>query len=169
VIRRFGSWNAAVSSAGLNRTVERSISSDELFSALYDLWVDLGRRPIYSEVQQPACKFHVSTYERRFGSWRHALELFVDYANAIDPQALESNTPDSAAPRRSSRSVNLRLRFDILKRDGFRCVACGASPATSPGVELHVDHVIPWSRGGESEAGNLQTLCSACNQGKSNL
>jgi hypothetical protein len=168
VIRRFGSWNAAVTAAGLDRTVERNISDEELFSALYELWVGLGRQPSYSEVQRPTCKFHVSTFERRFGSWRRALEVFVEYANAVDPDALASTSPDSVTTRRSGRSVNLRLRFEVLRRDGYRCLACGASPATTPGVELQVDHVVPWSKGGESELSNLRTLCSACNQGKSN-
>ncbi len=36
------------------------------------------------------------------------------------------------------------------------------------GVELHVDHTVPWSKGGETVLGNLRTLCSDCNLGKSN-
>jgi 5-methylcytosine-specific restriction endonuclease McrA len=34
------------------------------------------------------------------------------------------------------------------------------------GVELHVDHVTPWSKGGETTLANLQTLCNKCNLGK---
>ncbi|WP_349257294.1 HNH endonuclease [Novimethylophilus sp.] len=49
------------------------------------------------------------------------------------------------------------------------CCACGASPAISLGVELHVDHIVPWSKGGETVLENLQTLCSMCNLGKSNV
>jgi 5-methylcytosine-specific restriction endonuclease McrA len=56
-----------------------------------------------------------------------------------------------------------------LQRDRFTCCACGASPALSPGVELHVDHIVPWSKGGETGLENLQTLCSVCNLGKSNV
>ncbi|MBR4875585.1 MAG: HNH endonuclease, partial [Clostridia bacterium] len=55
-----------------------------------------------------------------------------------------------------------------LKRDNFTCCACGASPAKDPSVELHIDHIIPWSKGGETTEDNLQTLCSRCNLGKSN-
>lgn len=58
--------------------------------------------------------------------------------------------------------------FDI-KRDNFKCCACGASPAKAPSVELHIDHIIPWSKGGETTIDNLQTLCSKCNLGKSDL
>ncbi|MBE6701684.1 MAG: HNH endonuclease [Ruminococcaceae bacterium] len=68
----------------------------------------------------------------------------------------------------SSRAISDKLRYQVLKRDNFKCCACGASPAKDPSVELHIDHIIPWSRGGKTTADNLQTLCSRCNLGKSN-
>lgn len=61
--------------------------------------------------------------------------------------------------------MNARLRYEILRRDGFRCRACGASPSENP-VELHVDHVTPVALGGSDDPSNLQTLCQACNLGK---
>ena len=56
------------------------------------------------------------------------------------------------------------LRYDVMKRDGFRCVLCGAS--RDDGITLHVDHIIPVSRGGKTEMSNLRTLCERCNLGK---
>jgi 5-methylcytosine-specific restriction endonuclease McrA len=56
-----------------------------------------------------------------------------------------------------------------MRRDDFKCRLCGASPAISPGVILVVDHVVPWSKGGETVFGNLQKLCEVCNGGKSDL
>lgn len=61
------------------------------------------------------------------------------------------------------------LRWHVLQRDHFTCCACGASPAFTPSIELHVDHIVPWSKGGETVLENLQTLCSVCNLGKSNV
>lgn len=60
------------------------------------------------------------------------------------------------------------LRFKILRKYGFCCMACGARP---PSVVLHVDHIKPRSKFPhlEMSADNLQVLCAACNQGKSNL
>jgi hypothetical protein len=58
------------------------------------------------------------------------------------------------------------LRYDILNRDNFTCVICGAS--SSQGVRLHVDHIVPISKGGKSVPSNLRTLCERCNIGKSN-
>lgn len=55
-------------------------------------------------------------------------------------------------------------RYDIMKRDGFRCCICGATAAD--GFRLEVDHIMPVSKGGKSTNDNLQTLCERCNKGK---
>ena len=68
---------------------------------------------------------------------------------------------------KASRNISDKLRYQVLKRDNFKCCACGASPAKDPSVELHMDHIIPYSKGGEATLENLQTLCSKCNLGKS--
>lgn len=57
------------------------------------------------------------------------------------------------------------LRYDILKRDSFKCTICGASK--NEGARLHVDHILPIAKGGKSVPGNLRTLCERCNIGKS--
>ncbi len=56
------------------------------------------------------------------------------------------------------------LRYDVMKRDGFRCVLCGRS--ASDGIKLHVDHIVPIARGGKTIKSNLRTLCEDCNLGK---
>lgn len=61
------------------------------------------------------------------------------------------------------KSLSRRLRFEVFKRDGFRCVYCGATPVQRP---LHADHVIPVKDGGQSRASNLVTACADCNGGK---
>ena len=56
------------------------------------------------------------------------------------------------------------LRFDIFKRDGYKCKICGRS--AKDGVKLHVDHIVPIAKGGKTIPENLQTLCQDCNLGK---
>lgn len=56
------------------------------------------------------------------------------------------------------------LRYDVMQRDNFRCRLCGVS--ADDGARLHVDHIIPVSRGGKTEMSNLRTLCERCNMGK---
>ena len=68
---------------------------------------------------------------------------------------------------KAGRRISDKLRYQVLKRDNFKCCICGASPAKDPSIELHIDHITPWSKGGESVLDNLQTLCSRCNIGKS--
>jgi hypothetical protein len=61
-------------------------------------------------------------------------------------------------------AISTRTRFEIFKRDGFRCVYCGAAPTETP---LHADHVIPVAEGGTDVPENLVTACAECNLGKS--
>lgn len=57
------------------------------------------------------------------------------------------------------------LRYEILKRDNFRCQICGST--AQDGVKLHIDHIVPVSKGGHTTADNLRVLCDRCNLGKS--
>lgn len=50
----------------------------------------------------------------------------------------------------------------VYRRDGGKCVYCGATE------NLHLDHIIPFSRGGATNIENLQLLCQKCNLQKSN-
>ncbi len=61
------------------------------------------------------------------------------------------------------KSLSKRLRFEIFKRDGFKCLYCGATPAQKV---LRVDHVKPVVDGGGDEPTNLVTSCFDCNAGK---
>lgn len=63
-------------------------------------------------------------------------------------------------------TISTRTRFEVLKRDGFKCRYCGR---TSMSVVLHVDHVVPVSGGGSDEPINLIAACADCNLGKSNV
>ena len=58
------------------------------------------------------------------------------------------------------------LRNQIALRDNFTCQKCGKY--MPDGVGLHIDHIVPISKGGKSVISNLQVLCSKCNGSKSN-
>jgi hypothetical protein len=145
-----------------------SISDERLLENILVLWQHYGRQPRRSELAKEPSKISQTPYNRRFGSWSGALEAFVVFANSTDidvPQTLESDEKR----RSTGRDLSLRLRWRVLQRDRFTCCTCGSSPALIPGIELHVDHIVPWSKGGETVLSNLQTLCSKCNLGKSNI
>lgn len=57
-----------------------------------------------------------------------------------------------------------KKRFEVLKRDHFRCVYCGAS--TTEGVSLQLDHIVRPEDGGTNDIANLTTSCGSCNLGR---
>ncbi|MEK6243200.1 MAG: HNH endonuclease [Pseudomonadota bacterium] len=166
---RFGSWNAALLAAGLKVRNQVDISDDRLFENLLVLWQHFGRQPRRSELSSPPSVISQTPYNRRFGSWRASLEAFISFANATGADSPATPSGLDTSRRATGREPSLRLRWRVLQRDRFTCCACGASPALTLGIELHVDHIVPWSRGGETILENLQTLCSVCNFGKSNV
>ena len=54
-------------------------------------------------------------------------------------------------------------RYNVLKRAKYRCELCGAHESQ---IALHVDHIIPRSKGGPDELSNFQALCQTCNTNK---
>lgn len=50
----------------------------------------------------------------------------------------------------------------IWNRDHGKCVYCGSTE------KIHIDHIIPFSKGGSDDIKNLQLLCQKCNLEKSN-
>ncbi len=59
--------------------------------------------------------------------------------------------------------LSKKLRFEVFKRDSFRCQYCGGA---APEVLLVVDHVHPVAEGGKNDILNLITACQPCNSGK---
>jgi len=55
------------------------------------------------------------------------------------------------------------LRQRVIERDGLRCVYCDEDLSDA---EIHMDHVIPESQGGETTYNNLQVTCRKCNLAK---
>lgn len=169
ISRRFGTWNEALKKAGL-KPRNKFHTEQELFDNLYNVWVKKGEQPTREDMNNHELSCISSgSYLRKYGKWSKALHAFIDYINTndnpdktIEPSIIPTN-------HRTPHDINLRLRFTVMKRDHFKCCICGASPSNDPLVVLHVDHIYPYSKGGETVINNLQTLCSKCNLGKSNL
>lgn len=62
-------------------------------------------------------------------------------------------------------AIPSKMRFFVLRRDGYRCRLCGMT--ADDGVTLECDHIIAAAKGGKTEIPNLWTLCRPCNAGKS--
>lgn len=167
--KRFGKWKTAVVTAGFEAGSEQHIPVDELFDNLREVWIKLGRQPRKREMVSPLSKYTHNPYLRLFGGWVDAMRAFtraVNEATESDVGTVKNSpTPDGKGPREAS----LRLRFLVMRRDRFKCVLCGRSPATDTTTELHIDHIVAWSKEGRTELGNLRTLCARCNLGKADL
>jgi len=183
--RRFGSWGKAVERAALGTAGHPHADIEALFYNLLAVWLKLGRRPASGEMRKPLSKFSIRPYLQRFGTWRKAMAAFFAWLREMDPpaDALDGgerryppgtvlvrpgkrDLPPRRGGHKTQRKPTLRQRFRVMLRDRFCCRLCGRSPATRPGLQLHIDHVVAWSKGGETVDENLQTLCSDCNHGK---
>jgi hypothetical protein len=74
--RRFGTWNQAITAAGLEISNELNISDERLFENLTRLWEYYGRQPRLAELGRPPSIISDSAYKRRFRSWTDALFPF---------------------------------------------------------------------------------------------
>ncbi|MCY2980904.1 MAG: HNH endonuclease [Planctomycetota bacterium] len=165
---RFGSWNDGVRRAGIKTCQEKNISIEDLFDNLKLVWISKGKQPVSRDMNSLPSRYRTMTYIDRFGSWRKALEEFVTTVEKeqFNLHNIEIEVKKSKGTKRTKRDPSLALRFLVLKRDRFCCVACGQSPSNAPGLELEIDHKLAWSKGGETIEENLQTLCFNCNRGK---
>lgn len=187
VRRRFGSWVVLTEKAGLKLSSKyrRRYSNEEYFENLLNVWTYHGRQPFYREIEEYPSTITAGAYEGRFGSWRKALEAFVNKMDNNEEPETTKNIESKETTKKikneipqekknlkpigkteNRRGITLSLRYKVLVRDNFKCVRCGRNPATNPGVELHVDHIIPFSRGGKTLLENLETKCKECNLGK---
>ncbi len=103
-------------------------------------------------------------------------ELIVKFNIAMLPENNEDSKVNVSAidlrivKQRAETKIKVMpgIRWQVFKRDNWKCVSCGIKAVESDTVILHVDHILPRSKGGKDEFDNFQTLCDKCNIGKSN-
>lgn len=78
------------------------------------------------------------------------------YAPIYDEWKLRSRRDDRRPP------IPVLLQNAVYDRDGPICSYCGTGPLES----WHIDHIIPWSRGGGHSLENLCVSCASCNLSK---
>jgi len=172
--RRFGTWKKFCEKAGFKSAYNRTSSKHELLKNLNEVWQKLGRQPRSREMKRPLSAISHSRYRREFGSWHQTCVQFLAWKSGVSAKDIDkecrpsSPSNDESGRYKTARAISLSLRYEVLKRDNFRCVKCGKTPAKDLGVQLHIDHRVPYSTGGETELSNLQTTCSDCNLGKGN-
>lgn len=97
-----------------------------------------------------------------------SIELWCEECDKISTLKISQNKGQTLiqwAKPVQRKPIKPSLRFEILKRDGYRCQMCGVT--AKDGATLEIDHITPVSKGGGNDADNLQVLCRDCNAGKS--
>ena len=174
---RFGGLRPALRAAGLaSLPFHRNVPDEKLLDELERVWdVALeaeGRRPYRDDLAKYGCQFSQGPYLRRWGSWIKACEAVLERSargGGLTSERTDINPIETALTARATRPkrpIPLKLRYDVMKRDSFRCVLCGRSPAACTGLKLHVDHKYPEWAGGPATIQNLRTLCDDCNVGR---
>jgi len=184
----FGSWKNSLQLVGIKPGSEWTKAPDKelLFDELQRVWEDLGRQPLYREWNELA-KYTRYIYNRKFGGWNKAIHAFIDNREETsdDPgikitekeivldNIIEIINPENTnivktITMQTPRGVAPKLRFRVFVRDKFTCQYCKRTKEED-GVKLQPDHIIPYSKGGETVFENLITACWDCNIGKSDL
>lgn len=137
-------------------TIERKLLSKEFLhpKTNFVIKVVLYRTDLYEE----------NTFERKIEEFNESdIEKAIkEISSKRGSYYLNRNVWDSICKVERGKVTN-KVRFEIYKRDGYRCKMCGVK---SDGKNLEIDHIIPISKGGTSESYNLQTLCKECNKKK---
>lgn len=167
ITRLFGAWSKAMAKAGLKPTCVQKKDSREMVEIFKQCWATLGSEPtgeqFKSYLHRINSPYKWSSYKGYFGSLGRLAQRIEDHQ---DGKISDDQLYERYSQKRNRRTVPLNVRYSILRRDGERCVLCGASPRDNSIVVLEVDHIIPVSKGGDDSLSNLRTLCKDCNQGK---
>lgn len=67
--------------------------------------------------------------------------------------------------RNITRHIPQTVKFAVNRRDDFICQECEKHVRDN---DVNYDHIIPYSKGGSSEASNIRLLCSTCNKKRGN-
>ena len=130
------------------------INSFVIFYPIYDSMIRIakGEKPIFNKLITMLNYSEIEQYSDEKINENNTIS--DDNVNVLSKTVDNINT------------VRAGIRWQVFERDDFKCVACGLSAID--GAILHVDHIIPRSKGGKDEMDNYQTLCHKCNIGKSN-
>lgn len=116
----------------------------------------------YSQINYVKTPYKVNVEVNRAGCNLKQVEERYRLLSEIDFQC----TLNEYHSKDQRKLMTKELKDQIKKRDNYTCKVCGKYMPDEVG--LHIDHIIPVSKGGKSIPSNLQVLCSKCNGSKSN-
>lgn len=103
--------------------------------------------------------------QRNYQKYAYKVDVVVDTRRYTYGELVVLSEQDPVAESERSKMTKA-LREQIMERDNYTCQICGRY--MPDGFGLHIDHIVPISKGGRSVPENLQVLCAKCNLSKSN-
>lgn len=125
------------------------------------IFIFTRKKTRYKQVNYVRYPYTVIEEAGRFSCSYEYLKDRYDQLEEIDFEAILSEYHS----KKQRSLMTKELREQIAFRDNFTCQICGKY--MPDGVGLHIDHIVPVSKGGKSVPSNLQVLCSKCNGRKS--
>jgi 5-methylcytosine-specific restriction endonuclease McrA len=133
---------------------------DEWYSVCYFSWVTghpSGEEKLYTKEKMNNWRFYSNNKEMVDAYTKAHPGEYEDDMGFTRPQN------NNSVKRLHGKSKRI-MRFNILKRDAYKCQICGKT--AQDGARLEIDHKHPKSKGGLDTEDNLWTLCFECNRGK---
>jgi len=120
--------------------------------------VNSNKIPVDKNLQQ----YSIACLIKVFNFWLEDHETRQFKAPKVSPMPTikQASVPNTV-------SLSAKIKEAVLNRDGYVCQDCGITANSDSGPTMHVDHIVPRSRGGSNDMSNLQCLCSTCNNMKS--
>ena len=114
-----------------------------------------------------------SLFSRRWGWDRRRVQRFLKKIVRLKHATINESglvTKISAAYSPSSKikldardAIPTSIRKSVFEKQGMVCTYCGDTAGP-----FEIDHIVPWSRGGDNSPKNLCVSCRTCNRAKLN-
>lgn len=111
----------------------------------------------YRQINYSRYSYQVKVEDKRISLYYNEILEMLDFLKSINYEC----TSSEYFSKNQRNLMTQQLKDEVKKRDKYTCQICGKY--MPDGVGIHIDHIIPISKGGKSVLSNLQVLCSKCN------
>lgn len=111
----------------------------------------------YKQINYSRYSYQVAVEDKRVSLYYNEILEMLDFLKSINYEC----TSSEYFSKNQRNLMTQQLKDEVKKRDKYTCQICGKY--MPDGIGIHIDHIIPISKGGKSVLSNLQVLCSKCN------
>lgn len=118
----------------------------------HDLAILRARAEEFARIDEPLAQAVAAAFDLWPGD-----PTVIEYCQARIEEIAKPHIMRGPSRERNKAKIMPSLRKRVFERDAYRCRQCG------DWHDLHLDHIIPESKGGPTTFENLQVLCGPCN------